>query len=99
MSITDAIPEYEIIAPHEALINWKHNKVTQQIKDILATELAYSGTRIGRGETLGDDVAQATARVVGYVEGLQFAVDLLAMKMVVETREDKNETKQASEGA
>lgn len=88
MSVTQEIPEYEIVAPNEALINWKLNQVTQQVKAILAAELDNSGRRIGRGETLGENVVQDTARVVGYVEGLQFAVDLLALQMVVETKED-----------
>ena len=89
MPITPAIPEYEIIAPHEALISWKNNRVTQQVAEILSLEQENSYRRVGDGETLGDNVIQETARAVGYVEGLKFAVDLLELKMVVSTSEDR----------
>ena len=96
MPITPAIPEYEIIAPHEALISWKNNRVTQQVAAILSQEKDSSYRRVGNGETLGDNVIQDTARAVGYVEGLQFAVDLLELHFVVETAEDVDEKQEGS---
>ena len=99
MPITPAIPEYEIIAPHEALISWKNNKVTQQVAAILAEEKDTSYQRVGNGETLGDNVIQDTARAVGYVEGLQFAVELLSLKFVVATAEDIDDKQEGSTGS
>lgn len=91
MKVSDAIPEYEIIAPTEALISWKNNSVTQQVLRIIEEEALTSSQRMGRGETLGDGIVQNTARAVGYVEGLAFAETLFKLGNVVETQEDIDE--------
>lgn len=97
MSVSYPQSEYEIIAPNEALIGWKHNKVTQQVANIVEQEILVRSRRVGGGETLGEDVVQATARAVGYIEGLQFAADLLEFKFVVDTKEDKDDKKEGKE--
>ena len=96
MKVTDAIPEYEIVAPKEALISWKHDKVSQQILAIVQAEITLSGERAASPEILGENLVQNAARAVGYVEGLKFAEDLLMLRDVVETKEDADERKEGS---
>jgi len=91
MKITGAIPEYEIVAPKEAVIAWKHDRVTQQIIQIVSQEIEGSADRMGAGETLGEDIIQATARVVGYIEGLKFLENIMEAINFVEDKEDANE--------
>lgn len=88
MLVTNPIPEYEILAPNEAIISWKHNAVTQQVLDIIDQELQAASLRIGKGETLGENVIQDTARAVGYVDGLEFMRHLFELTFVVEGVED-----------
>ena len=93
MQISDPIPEYEIIAPKEAIINWQHDPLSQQILNIVQAEIIYSGQRIGKGETLGDNIIQATARAVGYTEELEFLEKLFTLREVVESKEDTDDGK------
>ena len=88
MQVSDGIPEYEIVAPKEALISWKHDEVTKQVLAIVHTEIVSSDQRIGNGETLGDNVVQNTARAVGYIEGLKFLEAILELRDVVGKTED-----------
>lgn len=53
MKVSNPVPEYEIIAPKEAIISWKNDPVTRQILDIISAEKINSYVRIGEGETLG----------------------------------------------
>ena len=96
MKVTPTVPEYEIIAPHEAIIGWKNDPVTRQILDIISAERVGSGVRLGDGETLGDNIVQDTARAVGYIEGLVFLEDLLEMRFVVANKEDKEDEENSS---
>ena len=96
MKVTDAIPEYEIVAPKEALISWKHDKVSQQILAIVQAEITLSGERAASPEILGENLVQNAARAVGYVEGLKFAEDLLMLRDVVDTKEDADEREEGS---
>ena len=97
MKVTNPIPEYQIVAPNEALYAWKHNEVTQQILSIINQEKLNSSLRIGTGETLGDNVVQDTARAVGYMEGLGFLLDLVQLQFVVEGMEDEDDRKSGSQ--
>ena len=97
MKISSPIPEYEIIAPNEALYAWKHNEVTQQILKIVNQEKMNSSLRVGTGETLGENVIQQTARAVGYIEGLGFLIDLVQLQFVVEGMEDEDDRKSGSQ--
>ena len=101
MKVENPIPEYEIIAPKESLIAWKHNAVTQQIIKIIKQDILNSSTRMGQGETLGENIIQETARAVGYVEGLNFLIDLFQLQFVVEGIDDdsESESKHDKEGA
>ena len=92
MKVTPTVPEYEIVAPHEAIIGWKNDPVTRQILDIISAERVGSGVRLGDGETLGDNIVQDTARAVGYIEGLVFLEDLLELRFVVSSVEDSDES-------
>ena len=96
MNVTDAIPEYEITAPKEALISWKHNQVSQQLLAIVQAEIKTSGERAASPEILGENLVQNAARAVGYVEGLRFAEDLLMLRDVVDTKEDADEHEKGS---
>ena len=96
MKVSDAIPEYEIVAPTEALISWKHNAVSQQILKIVQAEITLGGERAASPEILGENLVQNAARAVGYVEGLIFLEDLLMLRDVVETKEDADERKEGS---
>ena len=96
MQVSDAIPEYEIIAPKEALISWKHDPVTKQVLDIVQAEILTSSERLGNGETLGENVVQATARGVGYCEGLKFLESILQLRDVVEDKEDVDDRQKDS---
>ena len=91
MKVTPNIPEYEIVAPHEAIIGWKNNEVTRQVLEIVTAERVSSGVRMAEGETLGEDIVQNTARAVGYNEGLVFLEDLLELRFVVANKEDEDE--------
>ena len=90
MIVTEAIPEYQIIAPKEALIAWRNDPITKQILDIVATEEINSSVRVGKGETLGENIEQDTARAVGYIEGIGFLADLLETKFIIEDKEDED---------
>ena len=90
MKVTHPIPEYELVAPKEAVVAWKHNEVTRQVIEIVRQELDNSCQRVGRGETLGENVAQDTARAVGYTEGLRFLIEtMLEVTRVLEDAEDE----------
>ena len=91
MKVSSAIPEYELVAPKEAVIAWKHNVVTTQIMEIIKAEIENNYRRVGRGETLGDNAIQDTARVVGYVEGLKFLTETITE--VTEFIEDYDDTR------
>lgn len=91
MQVTNPIPEYEIVAPNQAIISWKNDLITQQVLDIVKAEIINSSVRIGKGETLGENMIQDTARAVGYTEGLEFLSDLLELRFVTETKEDIDE--------
>ena len=96
MIVSNAIPEYEIIAPKEALISWKHEPISKQVLEIVQAEIMTSGERVGNGETLGDNIVQDTARAVGYCEGLKFLESLLQLRDVVEDKEDVDDKKENS---
>ena len=96
MRVSDSIPEYEIVAPTEALISWKHNQVSQQLLAIVQAEIKTSGERAASPEILGENLVQNAARAVGYVEGLRFAEDLLMLRDVVDTKEDADEHEKGS---
>lgn len=75
--------ESEFIVPGctlEEVRFWKHDKVTQGILHIISNERADYTERMAAGQTLGEDVAQATARVVGVLMGLDFLKELLEAK-------------------
>lgn len=91
MRVTNPIPEYELVAPKEAIIAWKHNAVTQQVLQIIRQERQTSDRRIGGGETLGENIIQDTARAVGYSEGLDFLLTtMMEVTQVVEDSEDRD---------
>ena len=99
MKVSDAVPEYEIIAPQEALISWKHNPVSKQVLEIVQAEIILSGERAASPEILGADIVQNAARAVGYVEGLKFIEDLLMLRDVVETKEDADDADKRKESS
>ena len=99
MKVSDAIPEYEIVAPTEALISWKHNAVSQQILKIVQAEITLSGERAASPEILGENLVQNAARAVGYVQGLKFAEDLLMLRDVVDTKEDADDADKRKESS
>jgi hypothetical protein len=99
VNVSDAIPEYEIVAPNEALISWKHDQVSIQIRAIVQAEILLSRTRAASPEILGENVVQNAARAVGYVEGLTFLEDLLMLRDVVDTKEDKDDADKREEGS
>lgn len=91
MRVTNPIPEYELVAPKEAIISWKHNAVTQQVLQIVRQERATSDRRIGGGETLGENIIQDTARAVGYSEGLDFLLTtMMEVTQILEDSEDRD---------
>ena len=96
MQVSDAIPEYEIIAPKEALISWKHDLVTKQVLEIVQAEIIQSSQRAASPEILGENLVQNAARAVGYVEGLQFLESLFKLQDVVEKTEDDDDSKKDS---
>lgn len=91
MQVTNPVPEYRIIAPHESIVAWKNDPVTQQMLEIVAAEKIESAIRMGAGETLGEEIVQNTARGVGYIEGLGFIENLLELSMIVENKEDEDD--------
>ena len=91
MLVTNPVPEYAIVAPNEAIVAWKHDAVTIQVLDIIDQELQASSLRIGKGETLGENIIQDTARAVGYVDALEFMRHLFELTFVVEGVEDDRE--------
>jgi len=94
MKVVAAIPEYELVAPKEAVIAWKHDLVTQQILGAVNQEILLSNERVGQGETLGENVIQDTARAVGYVEGLKFlALIMEAVNFIEDAYEREDKTK------
>ena len=97
MQVSNGIPEYEIIAPKEALISWTHDEVTKQVLAIVQAEILSSNQRLGNGETLGDDVVQNTARAVGYIDGLKFLESILELLDVVEKKEDADDAEKDSD--
>lgn len=97
MQVSEAIPEYEIVAPKEALISWKHDQVTKQVLEIVEKEIHSSEMRLGNGETLGELVAQNTGRAVGYCEGLKFLQSILELQDVVENKEDADDAEKDSD--
>ena len=96
MLISDPIPEYEITAPTEAIIKWRHDPVSYQVLEIVKTEIQSSLVRIGNGETIGDAIIRDTARAVGYVEGLRFLEAILELRDVVEKKEDVDDGEENS---
>ena len=95
MKVVNPTPEYELVAPKEAIIAWKHNAVTQQIVDAVKQEINNSNDRVGKGETLGENIIQDTARAVGYVEGLEFLARIMDIANFIEDayeREGKEDT-------
>src|SRR3990167_7859593 len=95
MKVTNSIPEYQIIAPKEAIISWKNDKISKQVLEIVSQEQMLSGVRIGAGETLGENIIQDTARAVGYVEGLEFLARIMDIANFIEDayeREGKEDT-------
>lgn len=94
MKVTGVIPEYEIVAPKEAIVAWKHNAVTKQVMDIIRQEQENSRKRAVSPEVLGDNVVQQVARAIGYVEGLEFLTDtIMEVTNVIEDKEDDNDGK------
>ena len=89
MKVTSPIPEYELVAPKEAIIAWKQNEVTIQILDIIRQERISSCSRIASPEVLGDNMIQQVSRAVGYVEGLEFLLStIMEVTKFVEDKED-----------
>ena len=89
MKVTSPIPEYELVAPKEAIIAWKQNEVTRQILDIIRQERTSSCSRIASPEVLGDNMVQQVSRAVGYVEGLEFLLStIMEVTKFVEDKED-----------
>ena len=91
MIVTSPIPEYELVAPKEAIIAWKHDEVTTQILNIIRMERDASRTRIVSPEILGDNMIQQVSRAVGYVEGLEFLLStIMEVTKFVEDKEDND---------
>ena len=88
MQVSRPLLEYDIVAPKEAIIAWKHNAVTQQVFDIVRQEMDNSRERIGEGATLGENIIQDTARGVGYIEGLMFLQTVMEIANFLEDKED-----------
>ena len=89
MKVTSPIPEYELVAPKEAIIAWKHDEVTTQILDIIRQEKILSQARAASPEVLGDNMIQQVARAIGYVEGLEFLLStIMEVTKFVEDKED-----------
>jgi len=89
MKVTQEIPEYQIIAPKEAIIRWKHDEITRQMVEILKNDRILRLSEIGDGITIGDRTAEATNRAVGYLEGIGFVLELFELKFVVEDDDDR----------
>ena len=96
MDVTREVGAYTIIAPNEALISWKHDAVTRQIKQIVDEELRYTGERMASGETVGEHTLQDTGRAVGYADALKFVQELLNFDFVVEKKEDEDNAEKDS---
>ena len=88
MIVTGAAPEYDLIAPKEAIVAWKHNPVTVQIMAIVEQELEHSYHRVGNGETMTDHTERDTGRAVGYIEGLTFIRNIEQLINQIEDAED-----------
>ena len=88
MKVTGATPEYDLIAPKEAIIAWKQNPVTRQIMAIVDQELETSYHRVGNGETLTENTERDTGRAVGYIEGLTFIRNIEQLINQIEDAED-----------
>ena len=89
MKIIGPIPEYELVAPKEAIIAWKQNEVTKQILDIMRQERDSSRARTTSPEVLGDNMIQQVSRAIGYVEGLEFLLStIMEVTQFVEDKED-----------
>lgn len=98
LKIVAPSPEYEIIAPKEAIVAWKHDEVTQQIISIVQQEIDQANNRLGRGETLGENAVQDTARGVGYVEGLRFLETMMEVIDFLEDKEDDSKVERKRQG-
>ena len=97
MKVTGMIPEYELVAPKEAIIAWKHNQVTTQIMDIIRQEQDNARRRGISPEVLGDNLIQKVSRAIGYVEGLEFLTDtILDVTNIIEDKEDETDGKKNS---
>ena len=93
MKVTSPVPEYELVAPKEAVIAWKHDEVTRQILDIIRAERDNSCRRTSSPEILGEFAEQKFGRAIGYVEGLDFILEtMLEVTKFVEDIEDERET-------
>jgi len=94
MKVTGVIPEYELVAPKEAIIAWKHNQVTKQIMDIIRQEQDSSRRRGISPEVMGDNLIQNVSRAIGYVEGLEFLTDtIMEVTEILEDKEDAKDDK------
>ena len=94
MKVTGVIPEYELVAPKEAIIAWKHNQVTKQIMDIIRQEQDSARRRGISPEVMGDNLIQNVSRAIGYVEGLEFLTDtIMEVTEILEDKEDAKDDK------
>ena len=93
MKVTGATPEYDLVAPKEAIIAWKHNPVTVQIMAIVDQELEHSYHRVGNGETMTDHTERDTGRAVGYIEGLTFIRNIEQLINQIEDKEDAEDAR------
>jgi hypothetical protein len=90
MKVTSPIPEYELVAPKEAVIAWRHNEVTRQILEIIKAERWNSLRRTVSAEVMGENLEQNVSRAIGYIEGLDFILETLEdVTKFVEDYEDE----------
>lgn len=88
MAEVKEVVEYTIPASPEEILSWKGLKVTKAVLKLLKEEQRDYEYRAGAGETLGLNIEQSTARLVGFCDGLKFAQDLMSAKFLSEVEED-----------
>ena len=86
MKITDTV-EYKIGESIEEFKSWKYDPVTKDALKVIESEVTRWSLGILNGETLGDNIAQDTARAIGYIEGLKFLAGLLSGQLVASEEE------------
>lgn len=64
------------MATKEQWVEWRHHPVTEEVFEELRAVVEHEKERLAKGGTLNEEnVAAATSRVVGRIEGFEFLLN------------------------